>query len=271
MRLDDIHLILAEARKVSHHHEFVIAGSLSVLGLPIDVPDLMSHSIDVDYYPLRDPERASEIARTLGEGSKFHQNHGFYLDPIHPDLPILPRTWRSRIVRHDFGDVTAIFLDVNDTAISKYVRGAENDFRWIEAGYDAGILDIDIVTARAERETDFFDGERQPTLSRIRMHRLAMGSDEKLITPLVSYLRDHLEMIVVELDIHAGKYFGAFAWVDDTRAVQNIGDGRLAVHEVLTWKQKPAVGQVATVSYSDHGTTVEVQFSSIEEQTSGPD
>ncbi|KAG0164662.1 hypothetical protein DFQ30_009562 [Apophysomyces sp. BC1015] len=123
----DIHLILTEAKKISRHSEFVIAGSLSVLGLPVDVPDLMSHSIDIDYYPLRDPGRADVVTALLGEGRPFHE----------------------RVVRHDFGDVTAIFLDVNDTAISKYVRGAENDFRWIEVGYDAGLIDINTIRAHA--------------------------------------------------------------------------------------------------------------------------
>ncbi|KAG0185468.1 hypothetical protein DFQ28_009276 [Apophysomyces sp. BC1034] len=149
MRLEDIHLILTEAKKISRHSEFVIAGSLSVLGLPVDVPDLMSHSIDIDYYPLRDPGRADVVTALLGEGRPFHQQNGYYLDPISPALPTLPRTWRERVVRHDFGDVTAIFLDVNDTAISKYVRGAENDFRWIEVGYDAGLIDINTIRAHA--------------------------------------------------------------------------------------------------------------------------
>lgn len=263
MRLDDIHLILAEARKISHHTEFVIAGSLSVLGLPIDVPDLMSHSIDVDYYPLRDPDRAGEIASKLGEGSEFHQNHGFYLDPIHPELPTLPRTWRDRVVRRDLGDVTAIFLDVNDTAISKYVRGNENDFRWIEAGYDAGILDIDKVSPRATYETDFFNVEEQRSaMSRIRMHRAAMGPDRKLFMELVSYLRAHLHIAVIDLDLHAGEYVGPVVWADDIRAVQSIGQERFAVHDTSKWRAKPSVGQGASISYADHGETVGVVLSS---------
>ncbi|WP_176731503.1 DUF6036 family nucleotidyltransferase [Burkholderia cenocepacia] len=190
MNLDDVRTILAEAKKLSHHTEYVIAGSLSVLGLKTDIPDLMSLSIDIDFYPLRDPGRAGEIARELGEGSEFHKTHGYYLDPIHPELPTLPRTWRNRVVTHDLGGIQAIFLEINDAAISKYTRGAENDLRWLEAGYDAGILDIDAIEARASRDTDFFDGEKEPALERIRMHRAAMRADGTLDHQLLDELKD---------------------------------------------------------------------------------
>ncbi|CAH2935584.1 MAG: hypothetical protein CPSOU_6687, partial [uncultured Paraburkholderia sp.] len=43
------------------------------------------------------------------------------------------------------------FESIGHDTVSKYTRGAENDLRWIEAGYDAKILDLGAITVRAER------------------------------------------------------------------------------------------------------------------------
>ena len=77
------------------------------------------------------------------------------------------------LARRDLGDLTAIFLDINDTARSS-MRVATR-FRWIEAGYDAGILDVKVIAARATCETDLrhVSGQRV-TMSRICRHRAAM-------------------------------------------------------------------------------------------------
>ncbi|WP_205182540.1 DUF6036 family nucleotidyltransferase [Burkholderia sp. LMG 13014] len=256
MDLEHLRLILAEARKVSHHTEYLIAGSLSVLGVKADIPDAMSLSIDVDFYPLQDPGRAGEIARTLGEGSEFHAKYGYYLDPIHPELPTLPRSWRSRIVSHDFGDVTAVFLDVNDTAVSKYTRGAENDLRWIEAGYDAKILDLGAITARAERDTDFYDDEKQLTLHRIQMHRLSMLPDGTLSRPLLQYLKEHPSLDYTGVDTDAGHYTGSILWSDGHHAVQNLGRNQIAIHEVARLDSPPQAYQQFSIRYSGGTATV---------------
>lgn len=43
--------LLVEASKVSHHKEFVVIGSLSVLASTIPPPSRMLMSVDVDFYP----------------------------------------------------------------------------------------------------------------------------------------------------------------------------------------------------------------------------
>ena len=135
MQREHIQQALEAAYGVSNHREFVIAGSLSVLGLLNTPPENMSYSIDIDFYPLHDPGRAADIAAVLGENSEFHERNGYYLDAVSPNLPVLPDGWKDRLVKVEMGQTTAYFLDVHDTAVSKYARGAENDYRWIEAGY----------------------------------------------------------------------------------------------------------------------------------------
>lgn len=51
----------------------------------------MSMSIDIDCYTKTDPGRILDLRQALGEGSAFHQAHGFFLDPVSPGLPTLPR------------------------------------------------------------------------------------------------------------------------------------------------------------------------------------
>jgi hypothetical protein len=82
MRREQIRHALEEASKLGHHTEFVIAGSLSVLGLLEVPPDLMSVSIDIDFFPLNDPSHVQDIIGEIGEDSAFHQANGYFLDPI---------------------------------------------------------------------------------------------------------------------------------------------------------------------------------------------
>lgn len=166
MRREDVQRALEAARVVSRHHEFVIAGSLSVLGLLQAPPERMSMSIDIDFYPLRDPGRAADIASVLGEDSEFHERNGYYLDAVSPELPVLPDGWKDRLVKVELGQTTAYFLDVNDTAVSKYARSAENDYRWLEAGYEAKLLNIDTIASRVRFGTTYYDDDdrrRRPT------------------------------------------------------------------------------------------------------------
>lgn len=120
----------------------------------------MTGSIDVDLYPKNDPGRASEVAAALGLGSDFERIYGYYADAVSPMLPRLPQGWEDRLiqVRFDSG-VAAWFLDPNDAAISKYVRGEPRDREWIRAGLEAKILSLPTIIYRL-RETVMETDER---------------------------------------------------------------------------------------------------------------
>lgn len=253
MRREHIQQALEAAHSISKHHEFVIAGSLSVLGLLDQPPEFMSMSIDIDFYPLRDPNRASEIAQELGEGSPFHNRHGFYLDPISPALPTLPDGWQERLVEHKLGQVTALFLDVNDTAVSKYTRGAENDYRWLEEGYKANLLSINKIYGHMQFNTSFFDPqEKIASLSRLRMHQLAIAPSGKLDLDLLGFLhQNHLEDGIKDLDLNEGSYNGRILWTSDFFAVQSLANGATAVHLINECADKPEVGTQVTLTYQN--------------------
>lgn len=175
MELKDIELLLTEASRRSRHKEFVIVGSLSVLGVlgKRPVPRRMLLSIDVDCFTPNDPERVFDLDPVLGVGSAFEQAHGYYLDPISPHLPTLPTNWEFRLIRLPFaGGITAAFLDTNDAAVSKYARGEPRDREWIRAGLEAGLLSAPIIESRF-RETDFLDDEEDRRARRMLAEDLA--------------------------------------------------------------------------------------------------
>lgn len=156
MNLNHIHHVLTEAKKITSHTDYVIIGSLTALGLNVAPPDEMVRSIDVDLYPKDDPDRAGEIAAIIGQGSAFEDEFGYYVDAVSPDLPTLPYNWQERFVIHDFGNVKALFLELNDAAISKYARGEIRDRIWIQEGLKAGLLSMPTIEYRL-RATSFLD------------------------------------------------------------------------------------------------------------------
>ena len=252
MSRDEVQKALEAARNISHHHEFVIAGSLSVLGRIDTPPELMSMSIDIDFFPLRDPGRASEIAEVLGEDSAFHERNGYYLDPISPELPVLPVGWRERLVEVKLGEVTAYFLDVNDTAVSKYARSSPNDCRWLETGYEAKILDIDTIASRVRFSTSYFDDDdKRKTVNGLAMHTAAMQPDGSLDKDLLNYLGSHSPERVRALDTDAGLYIGPIAWANQRLAVQSLGKGDIAIHKINDLAIKPKAKDMATIAYHD--------------------
>lgn len=95
MNRDDIKRLLDEAMKITNHRDYVIIGSLSVLGAVAHPPISMTGSIDIDLYPKNDPGRTFEIANKLGLGSDFEQTYGYYADAVSPMLPTLPDGWEQ--------------------------------------------------------------------------------------------------------------------------------------------------------------------------------
>lgn len=150
MTLEDVEALLAQASRLTNHRRFVIAGSLAATGAVVKPPRAMVMSRDLDFYPQLDPERGfEEIARQLGEGSVFHGVNGFYADPISPKILALPGGWETRLAPISLaGGVVAFFVDPNDIAISKMVRGNDNNLRWVRAGLAEGILSLEVMRAR---------------------------------------------------------------------------------------------------------------------------
>jgi hypothetical protein len=136
VKLDDVFALFAQARDLGGHRDFVIVGSLSILGLADEslVPADMAMSNDIDGFTRADPGRIFDLDPPLGADSPFHAAHGYFLDPVSPSLPTLPDGWEGRLNKVERDGLRLWFLDPNDAAVSKYARGEPRDQRWIRSG-----------------------------------------------------------------------------------------------------------------------------------------
>lgn len=164
MNLDALFQLLQAAQGLCGHREYVVVGSLSILGMAevSAIPADMTISIDADCYTRADPARVFDLQGQLGEGSAYHRVHGIYLDPVSPKLPTLPGGWEQRLIRLVRGDLVAAFLEPNDAAVSKLARAEPRDLRWVRAGVKAGIVSLAVIRLRM-RDTQFLDAEEERT------------------------------------------------------------------------------------------------------------
>jgi hypothetical protein len=152
VRREDLARLFARARELCGETDYVVFGSLAVLGHAGEVPPRMAASVDVDAFCKKDPARVFDLERELGQGSRFEVEHGYYLDPMSPRVATLPEDWESRLVRIELQPgLVAWFLEPNDAAVSKYARLEPRDREWIRPGLDAGILSLPILEARFAR------------------------------------------------------------------------------------------------------------------------
>ncbi len=157
MRREDLGRLFSRARDLCGETDYVVFGSLSVLGYAGEVPPRMAASIDVDAYTRKDPGRIFDLTSALGQGSPFETEFGYYLDPISPRVATLPEGWPDRLTRIELApDLAAWFLEPNDAAVSKYARLEPRDREWIRPGLRAGVLSVAILQARFAR-TIFLD------------------------------------------------------------------------------------------------------------------
>ncbi|MGB5079612.1 MAG: DUF6036 family nucleotidyltransferase [Burkholderiales bacterium] len=126
------HLIRAAGR-IAGEREIVVIGSQAVLGQFPDAPDAFLRSMEADLYPRKNPDLADKVDGAIGEGSRFHEQFGYYAQGVAPDTATLPRGWQRRLVRvanANTGGYAGLCLEVHDLAISKYVAGREKDLEF---------------------------------------------------------------------------------------------------------------------------------------------
>ena len=133
------HVLRAASDIVTEDPVMLVLGSQSVLAV---------HDFD-------DPAeaKADRLDAAIGELSLFHKTFGIYAQGVSISTAVLPEGWRDRLVawsNASTGSSRAVFLEPHDCVISKLVAHREKDLAFAEALLDAGLVDIDVLLARAD-------------------------------------------------------------------------------------------------------------------------
>jgi hypothetical protein len=137
--------------------EIVVIGSQAILGQVSEPPESMLESMEADLYPRAAPERAIEIDGPLGDGSRFHEQFGYYAHGVGPETPIPPAGWEARLVRVVLPPIgvwkkstVAWFLETNDLILAKLAAGRPNDISFAIEAIRSGLVDPDNLRRGAE-------------------------------------------------------------------------------------------------------------------------
>lgn len=99
MQRHELEHVIRAAAEVTNRYEFIIVGSQSILGAVPNPPPECVMSMEVDIFP-RDAEELSDLIEgALGEGSQFHDTHGYYAQGVGSKTAVLPAGWETRLVR----------------------------------------------------------------------------------------------------------------------------------------------------------------------------
>jgi hypothetical protein len=135
MQRSDLEHIIRASGDVAQDDEIVIIGSQSILGQFPNAPMRLLVSMEADVYPKHSPELADRVDGAIGEGSAFHELHGYYAQGVGPETAILPSGWQDRLVvlkNENTNGIAGLCLEVHDLAVSKFVAGRSKDIEFIQ-------------------------------------------------------------------------------------------------------------------------------------------
>lgn len=130
MTRDELEHIIRASADVTDQYEFIIVGSQSILGAVPHPHEVFTVSMEADIYPKEAPELAEKIDGAIGEGSQFHETHGYYAQGVGPETAVLPAGWQTRVHRVQNANTNhrvGYCLDVVDLFLSKAAAGREKD------------------------------------------------------------------------------------------------------------------------------------------------
>jgi hypothetical protein len=145
MKKQQVDHVLRAAGRITGEKRFIIIGSQALHGTLADIADSIVRSVEVDLLARSRPDRTEWLV-AIGAHSPFHEQFGYYADPVSEDTATLPRGWKGRLVKLPPGDtegVLGLCLDPRDLAISKYAAFREKDLLFNRELARRGILSED--------------------------------------------------------------------------------------------------------------------------------
>jgi hypothetical protein len=86
------------AGSIADDNDVVVIGSQAILGEFPNAPVELLVSNEADVYPLARTERSDLIDATIGEGSPFQREFGYYAHGVDETTAVLPDGWRGQLV-----------------------------------------------------------------------------------------------------------------------------------------------------------------------------
>jgi hypothetical protein len=143
MKKSQLEHILRAASRIVEENEFIIIGSQSLHGKYPDIADDILVSREVDLLVKKSVAK-TEFLNVIGMDSPFHEEFGYYADPVDANTAVLPKNWRNRLVhlKLEQQELKVYCLEPHDLAIAKLAAGREKDQVFICA-----LLRMDLLKA----------------------------------------------------------------------------------------------------------------------------
>lgn len=144
MKRSELEHVIRASGAIADDNELIIIGSQSILGQFPHAPAELLASMETDLYPRNKPELAELVDGSIGEGSFFHEQYGYYAQGVGPETAVLPAGWEGRLVEvnnENTNGIAGLCLEVHDLAISKYVAGRPKDMDFTRALARANMTD----------------------------------------------------------------------------------------------------------------------------------
>lgn len=238
MKKRDLEHTLRAAGRLIGESQFIVIGSQSIAGAMQDAPAELLWSMEVDLIPKNNKKRTGELD-IIGEGSSFHHQFGYYVDPVSEATAILPRGWKGRLVNFqndNTGNVLGLCLHPDDLFVSKMAAGREKDIEFGRAMIAHAMIDRAKVQLYASTVPC---PENDLMLSRRTMARIDRLFEE------------HSPSITRPIDEASGRYVGNILCIGETFVRQEVGRGETVLHRVDKLNRVPAVGASLAIQYKD--------------------
>ncbi len=180
MKKQHVEHVLRAAGRITGEKKIIIIGSQSLHGKHPDVADSIVRSVEVDLYAKHNSSR-TEWLNVIGQESKFHEEFGYYADPVDEKTAILPKGWKGRLVNLPPGDtegVRGLCLDPHDLAIAKYVARREKDAIFTRELASRRFVEMDRLIALLD-ETPISPEARERIRVQIARDFSARGKDRR--------------------------------------------------------------------------------------------
>ncbi len=110
-------------------------------------------SMEADVYPRNHPERSDLIDGSIGEGSPFQREFGYYAHGVDGGTAVLPEGWEQRLILisgENTRNVRGWCLEIADLAVAKLVAGREKDLEYVRFLIEKGYVKIGTLFDRAK-------------------------------------------------------------------------------------------------------------------------